>query len=503
MFEAAEVGARISNSQYEHELPEIRLGLIRAQYAIAKEAVPVIVIISGVDGAGKGELVHRLNEWLDPRGLDTHAFGDKSDEERERPVYWRFWRALPARGRMGLFFGSWYTEPIIDRVFRRTKKSELESQMKRVAFFEHMLVQDGVLVVKFWMHLSKEAQFKKLKDLEQHPHTHWRVLSSDWQNHHHYEKFIQAADIAIRQTDAPHAPWHVVESQDTRYRDLTVGKLLLSAIQQRVNSGRKSGGRKRAAGTSWSLGTEESAPLASQAAATVLDNVDLSQALPKSRYSKQLSREQGRLNRLAWKAYEKGVSSVLVFEGWDASGKGSSIRRVAEAMDARLYRVVPVCAPRDEERAHHYLWRFWRHLPRSGRMTLFDRSWYGRVLVERVEGFATPGEWLRAYREINDFEKQLIEHRVVLCKFWLHISKEEQYRRFKKREQIPYKRFKITAEDWRNREKWEAYRSAVNDMVTRTSTDPAPWTLVAGNDKRHARIQVLKTVCDRLEAALQ
>ena len=193
----------------------------------------------------------------------------------------------------------------------------------------------------------------------------------------------------------------------------------------------------------------------------------------------------------------------MVFEGNDAAGKGGAIRRVTGALDARSYHSVPVAAPTEEERAQPYMWRFWRQIPRHGRFTIFDRSWYGRVLVERVEGFCSENDWMRAYTEINDFEQQLARQNVAVVKFWLAISKQEQLRRFKAREKIAFKQFKITEEDWRNRKKWDAYEQAVCDMVDRTSTLIAPWTLVEANNKYHARIKVLKTVCQATEAALE
>ena len=193
---------------------------------------------------------------------------------------------------------------------------------------------------------------------------------------------------------------------------------------------------------------------------------------------------------------------ILALEGWDAAGKGGAIRRVTHALDARMYRVIPIAAPTDEERAHHYLWRFWRHLPRLGRITIYDRTWYGRVLVERAEGFASEAEWMRAYKEINEFEEQLTEHGIVLVKYWLHISADEQLERFKERETAPWKQYKITPEDYRNREKMNLYEQAASDMIARTSTEFSPWTLVEANDKRYARIKVLRTLCDRLDAAL-
>jgi len=193
---------------------------------------------------------------------------------------------------------------------------------------------------------------------------------------------------------------------------------------------------------------------------------------------------------------------VAVFEGWDAAGKGSAIRRVTQAIDPRLYRLVQIAAPTQEEAAQHYLWRFWRQLRRDGRATFFDRSWYGRVLVERVEHLARPDEWHRAYSEINQFEKQLHDHGCIILKFWIHISADEQIKRFKAREEQPHKRYKITDDDWRNREKWHDYELAVDQMVSRTSTHHAPWTLVSGNDKRYARVQILKTFCKAMREAL-
>jgi polyphosphate:AMP phosphotransferase len=493
MFEAAELGRKVSKEDYEAQLPELRARLLQAHVALRSTPIPVIIIISGADGAGKGDVVHRLNEWLDPRGVDTHAFWQSSTEEEERPQYWRFWRVMPARGRVGILFGSWYSDPIIRRVYGKIKNSELDTALDRVSFFENMLVEDGALIIKLWLHLSKKAQRRRLEDLESDPRHHWRVLPTDWKHFKLYDKFIATTERVLRHTGTGPAPWHLIESTDRRYRDLAVGTILLQALEGRLKRLARPPARPKGASRRTTLKSNGN---------TILDHVDLEQKLTDDEYRKGLEKYQGRLGELCWAANEKKVSTVMVFEGWDAGGKGSSIRRLTEAMDPRLYRIVGISAPNDEERAHHYLWRFWRHLPRAGRVTIYDRSWYGRVLVERVEGFATEPEWMRAYAEINDFEEQLTEGDVVVCKFWLHISKEEQLQRFKKREEIPYKRFKITPDDWRNRKQWDTYKAAVNDMVERTSTEYAPWTLVAGDDKKFARIQILKTVCKRLEAAL-
>jgi polyphosphate kinase 2 (PPK2 family) len=235
---------------------------------------------------------------------------------------------------------------------------------------------------------------------------------------------------------------------------------------------------------------------------TVLNSLDMSLALTPKEYKKELAKQQGRLSHLARKAVHEGLSSIIVLEGWDAAGKGGLVRRLVPAMDARHYHIIPIAAPTDEEKAHHYLWRFWRHISRAGDVTIYDRSWYGRVLVERVEGLATPEKWMRAYSEINDFEAQLVEHGIVLTKFWIHITPDEQLRRFQSREDTPFKNYKLTEEDFRNRQKWPLYETAVDDMVERTSTEYAPWTLIEGNDKHFARIKALRVLCDRLEYVL-
>jgi polyphosphate:AMP phosphotransferase len=495
MFEAAEVGHTLSKAVYKRRLPRLRTGLLQVQQQLRTATFPVIVVFAGVDGAGKGETVNLLNEWMDPRWIVTRAFGEPSDEERERPEQWRFWRELPARGRIGLFLSSWYSRPVLDRAYRRISRVELEHQLGRIAEFEKTLTDAGALVVKYWMHLDKEAQRKRLQTLERNPLTRWRVTKLQWKHWKMYDRFIAAGEQTIGATSTVQAPWQIVEGRDEEYRSLTVGESLRDAIAGRLAAA------ERPASDPPSV--RPARPAAAPAAGpTVLSRLDMTKRVDKRTFERELLRYQGELNRLQRRAARESVSTILVFEGMDAAGKGGAIRRVTAALDARDYQVIPIAAPTDEELAHHYLWRFWRHLPRAGRLTIFDRSWYGRVLVERVEAFATPAEWRRAYAEINQFEDQLLEHGVVLVKYWIHITNDEQLRRFKAREQSDVKRWKITAEDWRNRAKWRAYEEAVNEMVARTSTRQAPWTLVEGNDKHHARIRVLQTVCGRLKQAL-
>ena len=415
-FTAAETGQILTEKSYDAALPRLRTRLLQAHLALRGWKFPVIIIVSGADGAGKGELVHRLNEWLDPRGVATHAFWEASDEERERPPYWRFWRALPGHGRIGIFFGSWYTEPIIRRVYGKTKSRRFEAALNRIVAFENMLAADGAVIIKLWLHLPKAALKKRLRKLEQAG----RLAPDDWKHYKLYDRFTKVSARALSHTHSDAAPWHVIEATDRRYRELAVGRILLAELTRRIK-------QKEPAAASALPAPGRPAKMK---AASWLATVNLRQKLTDAAYAKALAAAQAKLSKLAWAAHEKKRSMVLVFEGWDAAGKGSAIRRVTSAMDPRLYRVVGIAAPTDEERVQHYLWRFWRHLPRAGVSTLFDRSWYGRVLVERVEGFAPAADWSRAYGEIVDFEEQMADHGIIVSKFWVHISPQEQLRRF-------------------------------------------------------------------------
>jgi polyphosphate:AMP phosphotransferase len=490
MFETLELGRKIKKKDFAEAALALRHQLLQLQFELAEKPFPVIVIVSGVEGAGKGGVVHRLNEWMDPSGIETCAFWDPSDEEQERPHYWRFWRAMPAHGRIGIFFGSWYTRPIVDRAFDQIDDAELDADMQRVAEFERMLSDDGALVVKLWFHIGEKQAKKQLKEDQQDGMQFLQVPEGSKDQHNLYQQFVRISERAIRQTDTNHSPWHLIEANDANYRDLTAGQTLLRAMQEHLSR------------------TATAAPgripdnLPGSKQPTILDTVPKDAHIPPTPYKKKLASLQQHLRELAWQAREQKISCVAVFEGWDASGKGSAIRRVTQAIDPRLFQLFQFAAPTDEERTHHYLWRFWRHLARDGKSTFFDRSWYGRVLVERVEEFAREDEWQRAYSEINRFEEQIAAHGSVVLKFWIHISEDEQLARFKQREVTPHKQHKITDEDWRNRGKWKEYEEAVHDMVTHTSTSYAPWTLVAGNDKRYARIQILQTFCDALQQAL-
>jgi polyphosphate:AMP phosphotransferase len=515
MFEAAELGRAIPKEVFKAQIPTFRTELLEIQRQLTGARVPVIVVFAGVDGAGKGETVNLLNAWMDPRYIVTRAYGEPSDEESERPEYWRYWRDLPPNGRIGFFLSSWYSHPVLGRVHRRNRAADFDRQLDRIAAFERTLTDDGALILKFWMHLGKKAQRKRLRTLEKDPLTRWRVTKRQWQNWRLYDKFVAAAERVLQRTSTVNAPWMIVEGVDEGYRSLTVATAIKDGIRKALADSRgvrqtltlmrgsQNQAKRQAAGRSRSaLAITSSQRASAGAAPTILNSLDMSQAISKKAFATELEKYQGRLNLLHRKAKDKGLSAILVFEGWDAAGKGGAIRRLTAALDARSYQVIPIAAPTDEERAHHYLWRFWRHLSRAGRLTIFDRSWYGRVLVERVEGFAAEPEWRRAYSEINEFEDELVAHGIVLIKYWVHITEDEQLRRFKEREKAQYKQWKLTDEDWRNRGKWGDYERAVNDMVERTSTRVAPWTLVEGNDKYFARLKILKTACSSISKAI-
>jgi polyphosphate:AMP phosphotransferase len=492
----------MSKQAHKAQVLLLREELLAVQQRLRGASFPVLVLFSGVDAAGKGETVNLLHEWMDPRWLRTHAYGSPSDEERERPSHWRFWRDLPPKGQIGILMNAWYADPIGRRAQARTTAAEFRRALHRIARFEKVLTDDGALVLKFMMHLDRDTQRARLRALERDPLTRWRVTAEQWQHHRIYDELVAAEDEAVRLTDAANAPWILVDGSDERSRSLVVARAIRDRVTRRLDEAERGRPSRRANGTAPILRRGVTPRAAARARARRLADLDMSRAVEKAAYEVALAQAQGRLNLLHRKAHRRGLSTIVVFEGWDAAGKGGAIRRVASALDAREYQVIPVAAPTDEERAQHYLWRFWRHLSRAGRLTIFDRSWYGRVLVERVEGFARDAEWRRAYDEINDFEAQLLEHRIVLVKYWVHISKEEQLRRFKQRERLPHKRWKLTDEDWRNRKRWKAYEEAVDEMVARTSPRQAPWTLVAGDDKNHARLKVLRTLADRLARAL-
>jgi polyphosphate:AMP phosphotransferase len=486
---------RISRKDFEDRVPQLRENLVQLQVALKDAAYPVLLVLEGVEGAGRGEVMNTLGGWMDPRGLETLSFREPTDEERERPLMWRYWRSLPAHGRLGIYASSWYTRPLQFPAHDRDHRMAFGHELQRIREFENMLADDGTLIVKIWLQLSKAEQGARLRRLESDEYTAWRVTADHWRQHRVYDRQARLSESVRRATQGRHSPWTIVPAADERTRDVAVAQTLLARFQahHRTQMARRRRPSKLPAHPQ----------CLRPAGLRRLRALPLDQELAAAAYESKREKWLGRLNGAVRAAHEQKRSIVFVFEGWDAAGKGGAIRRLTNAIDARDYRVIPIAKPTDEEKAHHYLWRFWRHVPRAGMVTIYDRSWYGRVLVERLEGFARRDEWRRAFDEINDFEQQLVEHGIIVVKYWLHISKDEQLRRFREREKTAYKRHKINDEDWRNRRKWDAYEIAVGDMLGLTDTAFAGWQLVPANNKRYARLQVLKTACKKIEEALQ
>jgi polyphosphate:AMP phosphotransferase len=491
LLSVAEVGHEISREHYEERLEALRVELLNLQYDLQAADFSVLILVVGDDRPGCVQAVRVLHEWMDQRFIDTHVFyGPPSEAERERPVVWRYWRRLAAKGRTGLFLGAWPAFVVQSALAEEWTGPELDAALDHAERFERALVDDGTLLLKFWVHLPKSVLKKRLNQAKKSPDRHWHFEERDWEILEQFDEGIQVVERLLHRTNVPRAPWAIIESTDNRYRNLTIGEHVAGALKKRLSVARVDAPKPV---------SPIDPPVSGQ---SILDQIDLTAVVPADEYSERLDDLQSRLNELTRAADEVGVACVMAFEGSDAAGKGGVIRRVTKAIPIQTVQVISVAAPTEEERARHYLWRFWRHIPAAGHTVIFDRSWYGRVLVERVEGFAEEREWSRAYEEINDFESVLDESGVVVLKFWLQIDADEQLQRFEARAKTPYKKYKLTDEDYRNREKWDLYQQAVHDMVARTSTSYAPWYLVGANDKKHARLTILETICDRLQARL-
>jgi polyphosphate:AMP phosphotransferase len=483
--------SKLGKEAFKAAEPGLRQELVELQQRLRTEKTSVVVVFAGVDGAGKHEMVNTLNAWMDPRGIHTHAYTLEQEADGGRPRFWKYWRDLPANGQVGLFLSAWYSRPLVDWARRKISEDEFQEQLERMDQFERTLSDNGILLVKIWMHLDKKSQLKRLEELASSPKTEWQIKPGSWENWGNYTRFMEASDRIVEASEKAGRPWFLVNGKRKYGRQILAATHLRDTMRERMESPPTSKGLTHAA---WNK------KLKSKRGS--LASLDLTQALEKKDYKKKLKKLQRELYQLQHEAEVKGISTVLVFEGQDAAGKGGAIRRLVQGLDARQYQVTPIAAPIPEELAHHYLWRFWNQLPKSGRVQIFDRSWYGRVLVERVEGFADNAAWQRAFQEIREFESALVNHGMVVCKFWIQIDKDTQLQRFEERENTPYKKWKITDEDWRNREKWDVYDAAVDDMISLTDQEQAPWILVPGTDKYYARIQVLETVCAQVQHAL-
>ncbi len=496
MFQAAEVPQKIPKGEFEQAAEQLRVELLNAQFDLRERDFSVIVLLSGDDRPACAQALKAMHEWMDQREIETNALAPPEGPELQYPAFWRYWMRLPRRGRIGAFIGAWDVDQISGRLQDDVDTTELDRHFDRIRAFENELAADGTLILKYWFHLPKKKLKKRIKKAKKDPERVWWLRPEDEIICDRYDQLMPLAERLIRKTNTGHAPWTIIGSQDVNYRNLAFATHLRDRLAERLTVG-----EPEREVTSARAVAEQREPRQGRVH-TVLHSVDLSSQLKKKEYDERLRSLQADIRRLTYKARDKGISSVLAFEGWDAAGKGGVIRRLTFPIDPRIFQVNSVAAPTEEERAHHYLWRFWTKVPRAGQIAVFDRTWYGRVLVERIEGFASVPGWRRAYAEINDFEEQLAASGALVQKFWLHIDPDEQLRRFQARENTPFKRHKITEEDYRNRERIDAYTWAIDDMVAQTSTDYAPWHLIPANDKRFARIQVLETYAEALRKRL-
>ena len=495
MLREVDLNKNLTKNEYKEMMDKLAPKFAALQREARAKGLPVMVVFEGWGASGKGTMISRLIQPLDPRGFKVFTIQAENEEEHMHPFLWRFWTKTPAKGRMHIFDRSWYRRVITEQMDAPMDQKRLDAAYHQILSFEEQLSADGTLIIKFFLHISADEQEKRLKKLERSSETKWRVTKADWKHFKQYKAYLPMYDHMLEQTDMSWAPWHVIEATDREYAAVKVMTIVAGMIEERLNEKNAKESRSHLAERAQEElpGTEETMRT------TVLDGVDVSLTMTKEDYKKRLSVLQKELTRLQNEMYLKRIPVVVALEGWDAAGKGGAIKRLTEPLDPRGYEVVPTAAPNDIEKAHHYLWRFWRAMPKDGHMTIFDRTWYGRVMVERIEGFCSQAEWRRAYREINQMEQNLTDHGVIVLKFWLQIDKDEQERRFNDRMQDPEKRWKITDEDWRNRAKWDAYEQAVDDMLIKTSTTYAPWIIVEANSKYYARIKVLESVVQALE----
>lgn len=495
MLREVDLNKNLTKKENKEMMDKLAPKFAALQREARAKGLPVMVVFEGWGASGKGTMISRLIQPLDPRGFKVFTIQAENEEEHMHPFLWRFWTKTPSKGRMHIFDRSWYRRVITEQMDAPMDQKRLDAAYQQILSFEEQLSADGTLIIKFFLHISADEQEKRLKKLERSPETKWRVTKADWKHFKQYKAYLPMYDHMLEQTDMSWAPWHVIEATDREYAAVKVMTIVAGMIEERLNEENAKESRSYMAERSQEElpGTEETMRT------TVLDGVDVSLTMTKEDYKKRLSVLQKELTRLQNEMYLKRIPVVVALEGWDAAGKGGAIKRLTEPLDPRGYEVVPTAAPNDIEKAHHYLWRFWRAMPKDGHMTIFDRTWYGRVMVERIEGFCSQAEWHRAYREINQMEQNLTDHGVIVLKFWLQIDKDEQERRFNERMEDPEKQWKITDEDWRNREKWDAYVKAVDEMILRTSTTYAPWTIVEADSKYYARIKILETVVRALK----
>lgn len=497
MLEKIDLSKTMSKKEFNAVMDELDAKLGRLQRAVKERGIPVIIAVEGFGAAGKGTLINRLIEPMDPRGFKVYTTQTETEDEHYHPFLWRFWNKMPGKGRITLLDRSWYRILLNDRFDGVTDEKSLATAADEITSFEKLLTDDNIVLIKLFLVISHKEQKKRLKKLESDKTTAWRVTDGDRARCKRYDEYFCIAEEALQKTDRDSAPWTVIESEDKMYAAAKAMSTVVQRLEEAIEAADERAKQPK-------VPVEVSACVKRDAfRPSALGGVDLTKSLTKEQYKKQLKTLQKRLSELHNEVYKRRIPVILAFEGWDAGGKGGAIKRLTQAMDPRGYEVNPVSSPNDIEKSQHYLWRFWTKLPKAGHVGIFDRTWYGRVMVERLEGFCAEDEWRRAYNEMNKMEESWANGGAIVLKFWMQIDKDEQERRFTDRQQNPDKQWKITDEDWRNRAKWDQYEVTVDEMLLRTSTTYAPWIIVEANSKYYARIKVLRTVIDAIEKKLK
>ena len=478
-----------SKEEMEQRLKKARARLEQQQILMKEKKLPVLVLLEGWGAAGKGSVLGKIIKNIDPRFFKVAVMDEPTEEEARKPFLYRHFVKIPEAGKFVFMDSGWMSEVTREKLRGELSEQEYKKKIESIKRFERQLTDNGYLLMKFFFQIDEKEQKKRLDKLADDKNTSWRVSEHDvWQNKH-YDKCMDVYEQYLCDTNQPSAPWYLVDAKDKKWAQLQILETLVQGIDTALQN------------------STLAVPLLQNAfplkPIEKLADVALDKTLTEEEYDTLLNQYQKRLRELHNELYRKKIPVIIAYEGWDAAGKGGNIKRITEALDPRGYEVHPIASPEPHEKARHYLWRFWNRLPKTGHVAIFDRTWYGRVMVERLEGFCSENDWQRAYVEINEFEKELADWNAVIVKFWVQIDKDTQLARFKERENTPEKRWKITDEDWRNREKWDLYEEAVNEMLQKTNTAYAPWHILESNDKKYARIKALKTVIEAIEKKME
>lgn len=483
-------GETPEKEELKQQLDVAKKKLYDLQMKIKEHKIPVLVLFEGWSAAGKGSMIGKVIKNIDPRFFKVATMSAPSEEELRRPFLYRYMCQIPEQGKFTFLDAGWMEQTTQEVLNKKLEGEDYEKRIESIRRFERQLTDNGYLVLKFFMHIDKEEQKERMDRLCASKDTRWRVSDFDKWQQEHYHKCEKVYDRYLKDTNASTSPWYIIDAKDKKWAELQVMDTLVSSIEVALQN------------------QSHSVPILQNVFPLVkmpkLKDIELTgKTIDDEEYEKELKKLQDKLSELHNRLYRERIPVIITYEGWDAAGKGGNIKRITGALDPRGYEVHPIASPEPHEKARHYLWRFWTRLPKNGHIAIFDRTWYGRVMVERLEGFCSENDWKRAYNEMNEFEKELSDWGAVIIKFWVQIDKNTQLERFNDRQNNPEKRWKITDEDWRNREKWDQYEDAVNEMLKKTSTAYAPWHILESVDKKYARIKALKIVIKEIEKALK